>query len=86
MLHLRELSLTLTSPPRPEDSEIEVKHLKHGELAVLETIWGHIGKMLPRVCEIIIYPMLTRWPQGGGGANEADTKWMDKKIADFLKT
>ena len=49
---------------RPEDSEIEVEHLKNGELAVLETIWGHIG---------------------GGGANDADTEWMDKKIAAFLK-
>ena len=41
-----------------------MKHLKHGELAVLETIWGHIG---------------------GGGANDADTDWMDKRIAAFLK-
>ncbi|MCJ1385452.1 hypothetical protein MMC17_008575 [Xylographa soralifera] len=48
----------------PEDSEIEVKHLKHGELAVLETIWGHIG---------------------GGGANNADTEWMDRRIAAFLR-
>jgi len=47
----------------PEDSEIEVKHLKHGTLAVMETIWGHIG---------------------GGGANEADTQWMDKRIAEFM--
>ena len=48
---------------RPEDSEYEVKYLKHGELAVIETIWGHIG---------------------GGGANEEDTEWMDKRIAEFL--
>ncbi|MCJ1311776.1 hypothetical protein MMC25_005449 [Agyrium rufum] len=27
----------------PEDSENEVKYLKHGELAVIETIWGHVG-------------------------------------------
>ncbi|KAL8791581.1 MAG: hypothetical protein Q9195_005845 [Heterodermia aff. obscurata] len=27
----------------PEDSEIEVKHLQHGELAVIETVWGHIA-------------------------------------------
>ncbi|KAI9820330.1 MAG: hypothetical protein M1827_005952 [Pycnora praestabilis] len=47
----------------PEDSEIEIKSLKHGELAVIETIWGHIG---------------------GGGANDEDTAWMDKKIAHFL--
>ena len=26
-----------------EDTEIEAKHLKRGELAVLKTIWGHIG-------------------------------------------
>ncbi|KAL8824073.1 MAG: hypothetical protein Q9191_005320 [Dirinaria sp. TL-2023a] len=25
----------------PEDSAIEVEHLKHGELAVIPTIWGH---------------------------------------------
>ena len=50
---------------RPEDSEIEVRYLKDkGELAVIETIWGHIA---------------------GGGANEEDTKWMNEKIADFLK-
>ena len=49
---------------RPEDSEYEVKHLRHGELAVMETIWGHIG---------------------GGGANEEDTEWMDKRIALFLQ-
>ena len=28
---------------RPEDSEIEVSHLQHGELAVIETVWGHVG-------------------------------------------
>ena len=28
---------------RPEDSEIEMKYLEHGELAVIETIWGHVG-------------------------------------------
>ena len=28
---------------RPEDSEVEVKHLEHGELAVIETVWGHIA-------------------------------------------
>lgn len=28
---------------RPEDSETEVKHLQHGELAVIETIWGHMA-------------------------------------------
>ncbi len=27
----------------PEDNEIEMKHLKHGTLAVIETVWGHIG-------------------------------------------
>ncbi|KAL8747790.1 MAG: hypothetical protein Q9190_000396 [Brigantiaea leucoxantha] len=47
----------------PEDSEIEVQHLKEGELAVIETIWGHMA---------------------GGGANDEDTAWMNKKIADFM--
>ena len=28
---------------RPEDSEIEVKHLKYGELAIIPSIWGHIA-------------------------------------------
>ncbi|KAJ7772129.1 hypothetical protein DFH07DRAFT_803814, partial [Mycena maculata] len=27
----------------PEDSEEEVKHLKHGELKVIESIWGHLA-------------------------------------------
>ncbi|KAJ7099561.1 Alpha/Beta hydrolase protein [Mycena belliarum] len=27
----------------PEDSEEEIKHLKHGELKVIESIWGHIA-------------------------------------------
>lgn len=27
----------------PEDSEVEVKHLKKGELRVIETVWGHIA-------------------------------------------
>ncbi|QIX01284.1 hypothetical protein AMS68_006801 [Peltaster fructicola] len=27
----------------PEDSEYEVKHLQHGELKVVETVWGHIA-------------------------------------------
>ncbi|KAL8926208.1 MAG: hypothetical protein Q9208_003111 [Pyrenodesmia sp. 3 TL-2023] len=27
----------------PEDSETEVKHLQHGELAVIETVWGHMA-------------------------------------------
>ncbi|KAJ7502990.1 Alpha/Beta hydrolase protein [Mycena galericulata] len=27
----------------PEDSEEEVKHLKHGELKVIESIWGHFA-------------------------------------------
>ncbi|KAF3771365.1 alpha/beta-hydrolase [Cryphonectria parasitica EP155] len=25
----------------PQDSEEEVKHLKHGELSVIESVWGH---------------------------------------------
>ena len=49
----------------PEDSEIEMKFLKHGELVVIETVWGHVA---------------------GGGASEEDTKFMDTKIADFLKS
>lgn len=28
---------------RPEDSEDEMKHLKHGTLEVIETTWGHIA-------------------------------------------
>jgi homoserine O-acetyltransferase len=28
---------------QPEDSEIEVKHLPHGTLSVVETIYGHVG-------------------------------------------
>ena len=47
----------------PEDSENEMRYLEHGELAVLETVWGHIG---------------------GGGANEEDTAWMDRRIKEFL--
>lgn len=27
----------------PEDSEIEMKHLKHGTLHVIESTWGHIA-------------------------------------------
>ncbi|KAL8733205.1 MAG: hypothetical protein Q9166_002222 [cf. Caloplaca sp. 2 TL-2023] len=27
----------------PEDSEIEVQHLQHGKLAVIETVWGHMA-------------------------------------------
>ncbi|KAL8670904.1 MAG: hypothetical protein Q9168_004571 [Polycauliona sp. 1 TL-2023] len=27
----------------PEDSEVEMQHLKHGELAVIETVWGHMA-------------------------------------------
>jgi homoserine O-acetyltransferase len=27
----------------PEDSEEEVKHLKNGDLKVIESIWGHIA-------------------------------------------
>ncbi|KAH0845851.1 hypothetical protein FOPE_12051 [Fonsecaea pedrosoi] len=27
----------------PEDSEIEMKHLKHGRLAVIESVWGHVA-------------------------------------------
>ncbi|KAL9601583.1 MAG: hypothetical protein Q9219_002417 [cf. Caloplaca sp. 3 TL-2023] len=27
----------------PEDSETEVQHLKNGELAVIETVWGHMA-------------------------------------------
>ncbi|KAF7296086.1 AB hydrolase-1 domain-containing protein [Mycena kentingensis (nom. inval.)] len=40
---------TLIMPSRsdfyfpPEDSEEEVKHLKHGELRVIESIWGHFA-------------------------------------------
>jgi len=56
--------LTFSPLDRPEDSEIEVKHVKHGKLDVIETIWGHIG---------------------GGGANDEDTQWMDKRIADFIQ-
>ena len=28
---------------RPEDSEIEMKDLKHGTLAVIESVWGHVA-------------------------------------------
>lgn len=48
---------------RPEDSEIEMKYLQNGELAVIESIWGHTA---------------------GGGMNDIDTAWMDKRIAEFL--
>lgn len=27
----------------PEDSEIEMKYLRHGILAPIETIWGHVA-------------------------------------------
>ena len=27
----------------PEDSEIEMKFLRHGELVVIETVWGHVA-------------------------------------------
>ncbi len=27
----------------PEDSETEMKYLKRGQLAVVETVWGHIA-------------------------------------------
>lgn len=27
----------------PEDSEEEVKYLKHGKLSVIESIWGHMA-------------------------------------------
>jgi homoserine acetyltransferase len=27
----------------PEDSEIEMKHLKHGKFAPIESIWGHVA-------------------------------------------
>lgn len=48
---------------RPEDSEDEMKHLKHGRLEVIESIWGHAA---------------------GGGANEADVKFMGDKIREFM--
>ena len=48
----------------PEDSEIEMKYLKKGELAVIESVWGHLA---------------------GGGMNEEDTKFMNKKIEDLMK-
>ena len=46
-----------------EDGEEEAKYLRRGELAVIETVWGHVT---------------------GGGANEADTKWMNGRIGKFL--
>ena len=42
-----------------------MKFLRHGELVVIETVWGHVA---------------------GGGANEDDTKFMDTKIDNFLKS
>ena len=36
----RQLTTWLCSP---EDSEIEAKHLQRGELAVIETVWGHVA-------------------------------------------
>jgi len=27
----------------PEDSEVEVRHLKDAKLAVIESIWGHMA-------------------------------------------
>jgi hypothetical protein len=41
-----------------------MKYLKHGTLAVIESVWGHIA---------------------GGGANEEDTKFMNTRIAQFMK-
>lgn len=46
-----------------EDGEEEVKSLRKGELAVIETVWGHVA---------------------GGGASEADTRWMNGRIGEFL--
>lgn len=48
---------------RWEASEREAQSLQNGELAVIPSIWGHIG---------------------GGGANQEDTEWMDRRIAAFL--
>jgi hypothetical protein len=28
---------------RVEDSETEMKYLRHGELAIIETVWGHVA-------------------------------------------
>jgi len=50
---------------RPDASEKEVRSLKKGELAVIDSVWGHTA---------------------GGGANEADTKWVDQTIARFLQS
>lgn len=48
----------------PEDSEIEMKYLKRGIFAPIETIWGHVA---------------------GGGASPNDAKWVDARIAEFIK-
>lgn len=37
----RRLKLILCT--QPEDSEIEVKHLPHATLRVIETIYGHVA-------------------------------------------
>ncbi|KAJ5765240.1 hypothetical protein N7520_004799 [Penicillium odoratum] len=46
-----------------EANKRELQFLNYGELAVIPSIWGHIG---------------------GGGANQEDTEWMNKRIAAFL--
>ncbi len=39
----------------PEDSEFEVKHLKQGKLAVIESYWGHLaGGSRRRLCPYMI--------------------------------
>jgi len=39
----------------PEDSEIEMQHLQHGTLAVIESTWGHVagGGLNPKDTEFM---------------------------------
>lgn len=55
---------------RPEDSENEVKYLKHGELAVVETIWGHMAGGGAN-------PKDTKW------MNDRIAQFMDSKALDL---
>jgi hypothetical protein len=65
---------------QPEDSEIEVSHLKDAKLVVIDSVWGHMGKHDHdrRSYHLICHTT------AGGGANAVDTQFLAATIREFL--
>lgn len=69
---------------QPEDSENEIRFLKHARLLVIPSIWGHMGDafffsfLLLSIAERVTIT-------AGGGSNSEDDRFIQSEVKKFLE-